>query len=180
MRLADLPMVPWTSELGSELLNNTELKTAYDKAGHPSHLVAYISNASFQSMYGPHAWTSVFHSGLWLLFSRTSSGYLVICRTSGLRYECVFACGPLDTPVVSFFRRGRKIATSSVKSLTLDELEWDDRGVHWLARRLVRFIQNETGPGINEWIRSNSHPSIHILPERALPRDFRSAAVQLQ
>lgn len=180
MRLADLSMVPWTSELGSELLSNTEIKTAYDKFGQPTHLVAYISNASFQSMYGSYAWTSVFISGLWLLFSRTSSGYAVVCRTTGLQFECVFACGPLDIPVVSFFRRGRKIATSTVKGLTLDELEWDDRGVHWLSRRLVRFVLNESGPGLGEWVRSNNQPSIHISPERALPRDFRAAAVNLQ
>ena len=180
MRLADLPTVPWTSALGSDLLSEAELKPAFDKAGQPSHLVAYVSNTLFQNMYGPYAWSGVFISGLWLLFTRTSSGYLVLCKTTGLRIECVFACGPLDTPIVSFFRRGRKIATSSVKGLTLDELEWDDRGVHWLSRRLVRFIQNETSPGISEWMQSNPHPIIHILPERALPKDFRSAAVNLQ
>ncbi|NBO37959.1 hypothetical protein EBU99_05185 [bacterium] len=180
MRLADLSMVPWTNELGSDLLTNTELKTAYDALGRPTHLVAYLSNASFQSMYGAHAWSSVFISGLWLLFSRTSSGYLVTCRTTGTRYECVFASGQLDIPEVSFFRRGRRIATSKVRNLSLDELEWDDRGIHWLARRLVRFIENEMGPGVREWVQSNNHVSVHILPERALPKDFRAAAVTLQ
>ncbi|MFZ9519029.1 MAG: hypothetical protein ACO3A4_00990 [Silvanigrellaceae bacterium] len=180
MRLADLPMVPWTCEPGSEKLNNTELKTAYNKAGQPSHLVAHISNASFQSMYGPHAWTSVFTAGLWLLFSRSQSGYMVTCRTTGMRFDCVFACGPCDSPEVSIFRQGRKLSTSTVRGLTLDELEWDDRGVHWISRRLVRFILNEVGPGLREWIENIEHPNIHILPERAVPRDFRASAVDLQ
>ncbi len=180
MRLADLSVVPWTNELGSDLLTNTELKTAYDSLGRPSHLVAYISNTSFQSMYGAHAWSSVFISGLWLLFSRTHSGYQITCRTTESRYECVFACGALNTPEVSFFRRGRKLVTSAVKGLSLDELEWDDRGIHWLARRIVRFIENELGQGVSEWIHGNSHPSVHILPERALPKDFRATAVILQ
>ena len=180
MRLADLSVVPWTNELGSDLLTKTELKTAYDSLGRPSHLVAYISNASFQSMYGAHAWSSVFISGLWLLFSRTHSGYQITCRTTKSRYECVFACGALNTPEVSFFRRGKKLATSAVRGLSLDELEWDDRGVHWLARRIVRYIENELGQGVSEWIHGNSHPSVHILPERALPKDFRATAVILQ
>jgi hypothetical protein len=179
MRLADLPLVPWTNELGSELLSNAELKTAYDKTGQPTHLVAYISNSSFQCLYGPQAWTSVFISGLWLLFSRAASGYIVLCRTTGLKFECSFACGPLQFAIVSFFRRGRKIATSTVKGLTLSELEWDDHGIHWLSKRLVRLIRTETGPGLNDWIQGNSHLSVHILPERALPQDFRAAAVQL-
>jgi hypothetical protein len=180
MRLADLSLVPWTQEPGSELLAQTELKTAYDKLGRPTHLVAYISNASFQSMYGAHAWSSVFISGLWLLFSRTPSGYLVTCHTTGSRYECVFACGAMEHPQVSFFRLGKKLATSTVRGLSLDELEWDDTGVHWLARRLVRFIGHDHGPGMDDWVRDNSHPSVHILPERALPRDFRASAVLLQ
>jgi hypothetical protein len=180
MRIADLSVVPWTNELGSDLLCNTELKTAYDKLGRPSHLVAYLSNAHFQSMYGPHAWSSVFISGLWLLFSRTHSGYQVSCRTTGTRFECIFACGALEHPEVSFFRLGRKLATSVVKGLSLDELEWDDRGVHWLAKRLVRFIEKELGQGVHEWVQGNEHPSVHILPERALPKDFRASAVLLQ
>lgn len=180
MRLADLSLVPWTTELGSDLLSQTELKTAYDKMGRPTHLVAYISNAHFQSMYGPHAWSSVFIAGLWLLFQRTPSGYNIQCRTTGQRYECIFACGAMSIPEVSFFRRGRKIATSAVKGLTLDELEWDDRGIHWLARRCLRFVTRDAGSGVGEWVRDNSHPSVHILPERALPRDFRSSAVVLQ
>lgn len=180
MRMADLSMIPWISEFGSDQLYNAELKTAYDKLGRPSHLVAYLSNAHFQSMYGARAWSSVFIAGLWLLFQRAHSGYVVSCRTTGTTFECVFAKGALDLPEVSFFRRKKKLTTSVVRSLTLDELEWDDRGIHWLSKRLVRFIEKEACAGLKDWLKEQSHPSVHILPQRAQPKDFRAAAVLLQ
>lgn len=180
MRLADVAVPQWSSEATSDLFSNTELQTAYDKLGRPSHLVAYISNTVFNSMYGPRAWSSVFVGGLWFLFSRTPSGYQVTCKTTGSVYECVFACAAFDVPTVSFFRNSRKIATSHVRGLSLDELEWDDRGVRWLSKKLVRMVKADLGEGLGAWVKSNSHPSIHILPERAIPKDFRSAAVLLQ
>lgn len=180
MRLADMAFPTWNSEPSTDLLSNAELKTAYDKLGRPSHLVAYVSNSVFQGMYGSRAWSSVFIAGLWFLFCRTPSGYQVTCKTTGSIYECVFACAAFGTPSVSFFRNTRKIATSHVRGLSLDELEWDDHGVRWLSKKLVRMVEQDLGQGLRAWVRDNSHPSIHILPERALPKDFRAAAVLLQ
>lgn len=180
MRLADVLVPQLGSDHSSELLSQAELKTAYDKLGRPSHLVAYVSNTVFQSMYGARAWSSVFIAGLWFLFCRTPSGYQVTCKTTGSVYECVFACAAFDIPSVSFFRNTRKLATSLVRGLSLDELEWDDRGVRWLSKRLVRMVEQDHGQGVSLWVRDNTHPSIHILPERAIPKDFRASAVILQ
>jgi len=92
----------------------------------------------------------------------------------------VFACAAFDIPSVSFFRNSRKIATSLVRGLSLDELEWDDRGVRWLSKKLVRMVERDHGEGLSAWVKENRHPSIHIMPERAIPRDFRATAVLLQ
>lgn len=180
MRLEDVAVPQWSSEPTSETLSNTELQTAYDKMGRPSHLVAYLSNTVFNSMYGSRAWSSVFIAGLWFLFCRTPSGYQVTCKTTGSVYECVFACAAFDIPSVSFFRNSRKIATSLVRGLSLDELEWDDRGVRWLSKKLVLMVERDHGEGLSAWVKENRHPSIHIMPERAIPRDFRATAVLLQ
>ena len=180
MRLEDMAVPQWSSEPTTEMFSNTELQTAYDKLGRPSHLVAYLSNTVFSSMYGSRAWSSVFIAGLWFLFCRTHSGYQVTCKTTGSVYECVFACAAFDIPSVSFFRNSRKIGTSLVKGLNLEELEWDDRGVRWLSKKLVRMVEHDHGEVLSAWVKDNPHPSIHILPERAIPRDFRATAVLLQ
>ena len=42
MRLEDMAVPQWSSEPTTEMFSNTELQTAYDKLGRPSHLVAYL------------------------------------------------------------------------------------------------------------------------------------------